>query len=146
MQRSEDLEEERRLMYVACTRAKKCLKLFVPGSVYNRASGMSDPTMASPFVLELPNTVYDRFNESYGGGLENGAPHKATPAPCVKPHHTDERFYRHCTRKLSDKTRILQTQDFGKGKIIAAPEPNKYKVNFPGFGIKTIMGDYLEML
>ena len=36
MQRAEDLEEERRLMYVACTRAKKSLKLFVPSSVYNR--------------------------------------------------------------------------------------------------------------
>ncbi|WP_319466669.1 ATP-dependent helicase [uncultured Pseudodesulfovibrio sp.] len=147
MQRSEDLEEERRLMYVACTRAKKCLKLFVPGSVYNRASGMSDPTMASPFVLELPNTVYDRFNESYSGGLEkrrtaqsgSGSMRKnstmsTSPSTGTTP-DTAQTKLGFCKHKI-----------FGKGKIIAAPEPNKYKVNFPGFGIKTIIGDYLEML
>jgi len=51
MQRAEDLEEERRLMYVACTRAKECLKLFVPSSVYNRFNGVSDPTLPSPCLL-----------------------------------------------------------------------------------------------
>jgi len=144
MQRSEDLEEERRLMYVACTRAKKCLKLFVPSTVYNRSSGMSDPTFPSPFVLELPNETFDRVNESYSGGLEkrppiakqatgslrNGA--KSTPTTSGK---TDPSQLGFCKHKI-----------FGKGKIIARPEPNKYKVNFPGFGIKTIIGDYLEIL
>lgn len=146
MQRAEDLEEERRLMYVACTRAKQCLKLFVPSSVYNRASGMSDPTLPSPFILELPNDTFERMNESYGGGLEKSRrPRMQSSAPMRKdfvPKGTagansnpDPSQLGFCKHKI-----------FGKGKIIARPEPNKYKVNVPGFGIKTIMGDYLEML
>ncbi len=145
MQRPEDLEEERRLMYVACTRAKQCLKLFVPGSVYNRASGLSDPTMPSPFVLELPNTVYDRLNESYGGGLELKRKAQST-APSHKDSSSDDGTP--STHSLAPPTQLgfCNHKIFGRGKIIANNEPNKYKVNFPGFGIKTIMGDYLEML
>lgn len=145
MQRAEDLEEERRLMYVACTRAKQCLKLFVPSSVYNRASGMSDPTLPSPFILELPNDTFERMNESYGGGLEKSrTPRTQSSAPMRKDYSAD-------TAAVNDKpdpTKLgfCRHKIFGKGKIIARPEPNKYKVNFPGFGIKTIIGDYLELL
>ncbi|HBR05971.1 MAG TPA: hypothetical protein DD766_02445, partial [Desulfovibrio sp.] len=35
---------------------------------------------------------------------------------------------------------------FGPGQIVAKLEDNKYRVNFPGFGLKVIVGDYLEML
>ena len=48
--RPEDLEEERRLLYVACTRAKDHLSLLVPGTVYNRGGGGSQPAMPSLFV------------------------------------------------------------------------------------------------
>jgi DNA helicase-2/ATP-dependent DNA helicase PcrA len=34
---------------------------------------------------------------------------------------------------------------FGSGKIVAFLPPNKYQVNFPGFGLKVIIEDYLEM-
>ena len=142
MQRPEDLEEERRLMYVACTRAKECLKLFVPGSVYNRASGMSDPTLPSPFVLELPGTVYDRVNESYGGGLE-----KRRPTQSTAPMRDDSKPPTSTTSKPDpSKLGFCRHKIFGKGKIIAKLDGEKYKVNFPGFGIKVIIGDYLEKL
>lgn len=148
MQRAEDLEEERRLMYVACTRAKECLKLFVPSSVYNRASGMSDPTLPSPFVLELPNTVFDRINESYGGNLERKTVATASPAPSYKAAAIQEDASPAPAMPKADPSKLgfCTHKIFGRGKIIAQPEPNKYKVNFPGFGIKTIIGDYLEML
>ena len=145
MQRAEDLEEERRLMYVACTRAKERLILLVPGSVFNRASGMSEPTLPSPFVTELPETVYDRLNESYGGGLEQRSRQTVTlPEPSTRtiagegtPDNpkVDPRKLGFCKHKI-----------FGKGKIIAFIEPNKYRVNFPGFGLKVIIGDYLELI
>ncbi|QGY41284.1 AAA family ATPase [Pseudodesulfovibrio cashew] len=149
MQRAEDLEEERRLMYVACTRAKQCLKLFVPSSVYNRASGMSDPTLPSPFVLELPGDVFQRVNESYGGGLERKQMQK-TPGATPSPRHDygDETASTSAASPKVDPSKLgfCKHKIFGKGKIIAQPEPNKFKVNFPGFGIKTIIGDYLELL
>lgn len=145
MQRAEDLEEERRLMYVACTRAKKCLKLFVPSSVYNRASGLSDPTLPSPFILELPNDTFERMNESYGGGLEK---RRVSRTQSTAPMRKDYKVTPASGTAKSDVTKLgfCKHKIFGKGKIIARPEPNKYKVNFPGFGIKTIIGDYLELL
>ncbi|MCJ2163719.1 MULTISPECIES: ATP-dependent helicase [unclassified Pseudodesulfovibrio] len=145
MQRAEDLEEERRLMYVACTRAKEHLKLFVPSSVYNRASGMSEPTLPSPFILELPDTVFDRMNESYGGGLEQrrrSIPH--SPRPVVED---ESPAFGSTTPKVDpSKMGFCRHKIFGKGKIIAHIEPNKYRVNFPGFGLKVIIGDYLELI
>ncbi|QJB57839.1 ATP-dependent helicase [Pseudodesulfovibrio sp. zrk46] len=145
MQRAEDLEEERRLMYVACTRAKQCLKLFVPSSVYNRASGMSDPTLPSPFVLELPSDTFDRLNESYGGGLEKRLKASQSTAPMRKDYSKTDNPTS-STKQDPSKLGFCKHKIFGKGKIIARPEPNKYKINFPGFGIKTIIGDYLELL
>ncbi|MGL1862547.1 MAG: ATP-dependent helicase [Pseudodesulfovibrio sp.] len=147
MARAEDLEEERRLMYVACTRAKNCLKMFVPSSVYNRASGMSEPTLPSPFILELSNSVFDRVNESYSGGLEKKRkPAPQTTAPMRKDFSDDEAPASTSSKPDPSKLGFCKHKIFGKGKIIAQPEPNKYKVNFPGFGIKTIIGDYLEIL
>ncbi|MBG0789294.1 MAG: ATP-dependent helicase [Desulfovibrionaceae bacterium] len=144
MQRAEDLEEERRLMYVACTRAKECLSLFVPSSVFNRASGMSEPTLPSPFVTELPDTAYDRLNESYGGGLEKRRASVSLPSPSAATVTDDGAPARH--KADPKKLGFCKHKIFGKGKIIAFIEPNKYRVNFPGFGLKVIIGDYLELL
>ncbi|MUM78379.1 AAA family ATPase [Pseudodesulfovibrio sp. F-1] len=147
MQRPEDMEEERRLMYVACTRAKHCLKLFVPGSVYNRQSGLSDPTLPSPFVLELPDTVYTPIRESYSGGLEVRRQANTRPSPgAATMQDAPPAVTAASPPAKPDKLGFCIHKIFGRGKIIACPEPNKYKVNFPGFGIKTIIGDYLEML
>jgi DNA helicase-2/ATP-dependent DNA helicase PcrA len=145
MQRAEDLEEERRLMYVACTRAKEHLTLLVPSSVFNRASGMSEPTLPSPFVTELPETVYDRLNESYGGGLEQRRKQVVSlPEPSTETlmEETAPNGPKVDPRKLG----FCKHKIFGKGKIVAFIEPNKYRVNFPGFGLKVIIGDYLELL
>ncbi|MDR1490571.1 MAG: ATP-dependent helicase [Desulfovibrio sp.] len=67
--RPEDFEEERRLMYVACTRARTVLELYVPESIYDRAGGGSIPAVPSPFVRELAPGLYREFRESYGGRL-----------------------------------------------------------------------------
>lgn len=41
----------------------------------------------------------------------------------------------HCTHKI-----------FGRGKIIERIEPNKLRINFPGFGPKVIVEDFVELL
>lgn len=46
--RPEDFEEERRLMYVACTRAREDLELFVPATLYSRQNGGNEPRDAEP--------------------------------------------------------------------------------------------------
>ena len=40
----------------------------------------------------------------------------------------------HCRHKI-----------FGRGKIVEDIPPDKYRVNFPGFGLKVILAAFLEM-
>jgi DNA helicase-2/ATP-dependent DNA helicase PcrA len=54
------MEEERRLMYVACTRAKENLFVTYPINVYDRDSGMllSKP---SRFIANMPEKLLDAW-------------------------------------------------------------------------------------
>ena len=56
----ETMEEERRLMYVACTRAKENLFITYPINVYDRESGLvlSKP---SRFIADLPENLLDTW-------------------------------------------------------------------------------------
>ncbi|XPV74841.1 MAG: ATP-dependent helicase [Desulfovibrio sp.] len=150
----EDLEEERRLMYVACTRAEDCLSLFVPATIFNRFNGTSEPALPSPFVAELSKELFDELSESYSGGLEERK--RRSPKPYTPP-----REFRR-PPESSDSEPPVQTpvtpnqppeklgfckhKIFGKGKIVAQLDGNKYRINFPGFGLKVIIGDFLEFI
>jgi DNA helicase-2/ATP-dependent DNA helicase PcrA len=155
LQKADDLEEERRLMYVACTRAREYLGLFVPSSIYSRGGGGNEPAMPSPFVRDLPVYLYEEWKENYTGGLMQreyqqqrtmrlgdsvpAAPDAFSRAtggesePAFAP-RTASRKLGHCTHKI-----------FGRGKLIKHLPPDKYQVNFPGFGLKVIMEAYLQM-
>lgn len=67
--RPEDFEEERRLMYVACTRAREDLELFVPATLYSRQNGGNEPATPSPFVRELPFSALEEWQEGYTGRI-----------------------------------------------------------------------------
>jgi DNA helicase-2/ATP-dependent DNA helicase PcrA len=64
---SGDVEEERRLFYVACTRAKNELYLSYP-KVATRAGPGGMLLTPSRFIVELPTDLYEpvRFKRSYG--------------------------------------------------------------------------------
>ena len=67
--RAEEFEEERRLLYVACTRARNYLGLFVPGAVYSRETKGEERATPSPFVRALSPALYEEFQECPGGRL-----------------------------------------------------------------------------
>jgi len=186
MQRQEDMEEERRLMYVACTRAKDELALLVPGTLYNRFNNCREPANPSPFVQELPDAVAERLVETFTGGLrrkderllsvlEAGAgdsPMDRTCerlAPVVLPAPPQRPAYEPGARPISaaaaphtayaaapaprsamegatTKLGLCEHKIFGQGKIIAEIPPDKFRVNFPGFGLKVIVKTYLKLL
>jgi DNA helicase-2/ATP-dependent DNA helicase PcrA len=129
----EAMEEERRLMYVACTRARDYLGLFVPENIYNRSQETSIPAMSSPFIQELQESSGEtctEWQETYSGGIQ-----EKKPAPEAKK-----------GKSSGNRTGTLcNHQIFGRGQIIAHLPPNKYKVNFPGYGLKTVIADYLQM-
>ena len=56
----EEIEEERRLLYVAATRAKNTLVLTYPVNIYERASG-TVLSLPSRFVEEIPPAVLPRY-------------------------------------------------------------------------------------
>jgi DNA helicase-2/ATP-dependent DNA helicase PcrA len=63
-----DLEEERRLFYVATTRAEKSLHMIYP--MLSSQKGTPVRLMQSRFLKELPETKYERLNThtSFGRG------------------------------------------------------------------------------
>ena len=62
-QSAEVFEEERRLMYVACTRAREELTLYAPASVHWGQSGLA-PASLSPFLTELDPSLVEEYSET----------------------------------------------------------------------------------
>lgn len=163
-----DFEEERRLMYVACTRARHQLDLYTPARVFSRAEQTSVFALPSPFVRELPHALCEEWSEGYGGTLNRRAAdmdgHRRSAAPFRSPvrllptHPSDS----HADEDNQDMLDALHTcptplsgcetgrplgychhKIFGRGKMIKFLPPDKYQVNFAGFGLKVIMEDFL---
>ena len=144
--RAEDFEEERRLMYVGCTRARSRLELYAPATIYSRGEHVSVPAVRSPFLRDMSAGLYEEWNESYGGycaarGHEGVKPPperllppesaiRAAAAPGTQGDAPQSLGY--CMHKV-----------FGRGKKIRFVPPDKFQVNFPGFGVKTILADFL---
>ena len=233
--RDEDYEEERRLLYVACTRAKEELYLYAPATLYHRESGGHEPVNLSPFLNELPRQRYEEWLESYGGQLrKRHAPANLdsdpfAPAPAAQARggqhrqsnptldvygarpdcfssdsselgngvghalgnssanlgarsfssmsdfpkrgveraessvgHSDQEYNNDNSAKSANSANSANSaalisplnmakgqsgycshKIFGRGKIIQHIPPDKYRVNFPGFGLKVIMANFL---
>lgn len=144
LSRPEDFEEERRLFYVACTRAKNHLEIYAPAAVYGHGGGSM--TSQSPFLAQLPSGLFTTHMESYGGAINSSVAHDRKAEKEEKPKgrsgllaSRDNKAEPAC-RELMD---YCFHRIFGRGKIIARLDDNRIRVNFPGFGEKTILADYL---
>ncbi len=151
LSRPEDLEEERRLLYVACTRAREYLGLFAPETIYQRQTGGCAPALPSIFLRELPPGLAAERRERLSGGASGGM------AVCAPPQVSAQASARNgaapdaarpvspVNGSMGGKLGYCRHKIFGRGKIIAALDGGKYRVNFPNFGPKVILADYLEM-
>jgi DNA helicase-2/ATP-dependent DNA helicase PcrA len=162
--RPEDFEEERRLMYVACTRARSVLELYMPASIYDRTgNGGSMPAVPSPFVRELSPELYREFQENYSGGLIEK---KSSGAGKSFLRSALNAFSGEKETKAGSASVVLAAREideaptspsntaicgfcrhriFGRGKIVQHLPPDRVRVNFPGIGLKVIMSAYLSM-
>lgn len=130
----EDFEEERRLFYVACTRARKVLDLYSPASIYNKGAQCHAPAAPSPFVRELDPAGHVSVTEKYGGVLEEKGVNSSS---AIKISGAGKSV------SLPAKSGYCRHRVFGRGKIIKQIDAEKTQVNFPGFGLKVILTDYL---
>ena len=165
--RPEDFEEERRLMYVACTRAREDLELFVPATLYSRQNGGNEPATPSPFVRELPFSALEEWQEGYTGRISKrstsfaGDPAFSRPSldiprelanpnagrvkgvfpPPVIPEAKGDR----AASKGGAGCGYCRHKVFGRGKIVEQLPTDKCRVNFPGFGLKVILSAFLTL-
>ncbi|NJB67933.1 DNA helicase-2/ATP-dependent DNA helicase PcrA [Desulfobaculum xiamenense] len=146
---ADDLEEERRLLYVACTRARDYLGLFVPSTVYNQYNHSSEPALESPFLAELPETVYESWRENFSGTMSrarDAAPAQALASPRSFGASAPAAPSAPATGKVPpSRLGYCRHKIFGRGKIVATVDGDKYRVNFPGFGLKVILANFLEL-
>lgn len=142
------LEEERRLMYVAITRAKKQLVLSSAKSRY--IFGDVQMQMPSRFLKELPESEID-FEEVFFGS-EYTFSNRQSPVASRQPIHSQpfkQNFASSYTvkkpePKLTDSMsgkRVFH-QKFGYGKVIGM-DGNKLEISFEKTGTKTVMKDFV---
>lgn len=171
---SEALEEERRLAYVAITRARQ--KLWILMAHNRRVYGQWQNNLPSRFINELPpqnieiiNNCSNYFGSNYGNSYNNGYGPKSWYS---KKKTTDETSY---NDDYQDRYSYVNDDDFNsswgsvrKSKIAAknytsatpvgtrvfhqtfgygkvvAVEGNKLEIIFDNFGRKKLMKDYVS--
>lgn len=149
LSKSEDLDEERRLLYVACTRARESLTLFAPETIYQRQGGGCAPALPSIFLRELPPGQLAERRERLAGGAAGSFACPARSQPGSRPARAaaSQASRPAASRPVVPPSALgyCRHKVFGRGKIIASLDGGKYRVNFPDFGPKVILADYLEM-
>jgi DNA helicase-2/ATP-dependent DNA helicase PcrA len=137
--RQDDFEEERRLMYVACTRARRHLELYAPASIYSRAERGALYVGQSPFLRELAPDVVETWIEGIGGTLARRATagQSRTARPRLPAGNAPE------APGAGAVGMPCRHRIFGAGKIIKHIPPDRMQVHFPGFGLKIILSEYL---
>ena len=81
----DQIEEERRLFYVALTRARDALYVYFPLRYYRRPRGLEDPHTYAQLTRFLPDGVRERFEER----TTIGAPHEDSAASLVPAGSSD---------------------------------------------------------
>ncbi|MEW5911687.1 MAG: ATP-dependent helicase [Thermodesulfobacteriota bacterium] len=127
------LEEERRLMYVACTRAANELVILAPRESYQRGSGVL-PNQLSRFLEDLPPGLVERPAEAV---FELPASVGPTPAPASRGSQRQERPF-----AVGGQVRH---NTFGQGKVMGYQGDNKVIVHFARHGLKILLLEYANL-
>ncbi len=157
---NDDLEEERRLFYVAITRAEK--KLFLTYAVTRYKFGNIQYGEPSRFLAEIPELILDfhgqqqqakstapvQKQEVWGSAFSKSVYPKPSPKPAAAP------TVNHSEPFVADDAFTLQTgmdvlhEKFGNGKVTAMDGAGVNKIAtifFPSFGEKKIMLKFAKL-
>ncbi len=133
----DDLEEERRLMYVATTRAKDHLMISYPGSETPQWSGYGAGQGLSPFVSSLPPDVYHHESGKKGRFVVN----RQSPGWYQQKGFTEPAD---SPQPLAPGDRVRHPA-FGAGVIAKFHSGNKIEVLFKTAGKKLLHMDYTTL-
>lgn len=129
----EQLEEERRLLYVAATRAKHHLILTYPREIMSQDRRFVS-TRLSPFLAELPAGLYELIGREVR--CESAGPADRGPGS-GKPLLFDPRLLR--------EGAPVEHPFFGPGRIESISGPRRVEVLFARHGRKTLHLDYAKL-
>jgi DNA helicase-2/ATP-dependent DNA helicase PcrA len=147
----DELEEERRLAYVAFTRAKQ--RLFVSHAHTRRVYGELKARRPSRFLREMPEAELERI----GAGVPSASARAAAMRPGYRPSEPPTRARLPAGESYVDpyegaegsELRLgmrVRHMKFGVGQVlgISPGVPPRVTVHFPGWGDKTLVSSYLE--
>jgi DNA helicase-2/ATP-dependent DNA helicase PcrA len=137
--RPEELEEERRLMYVATTRARENLYISYPVEIYDWTSGMA-LSKPSRFVANLPSSLLERW--VLQDEREDEEQQVLTPRPLPPP--VQRPAPKEAEKNLVQGSRV-QHPVFGTGTFIRYTGEEKVDVLFDRFGLKRIHLGYTKL-
>jgi DNA helicase-2/ATP-dependent DNA helicase PcrA len=139
----EELEEERRLAYVAFTRAEE--RLILSFAAVRRIFGQQRVGIPSRFLTELPSEDV----EWIGGRTST----PSRPSPREERHYEPDQSYVDYSEgsDLSDLEGLrrgmqVRHPKFGVGEVkeVTPGSPPRVSVRFPGWGTRKIVASYLE--
>jgi DNA helicase-2/ATP-dependent DNA helicase PcrA len=125
----EALEEELRLLYVACTRARATLMLSAPREYYSRGQGLM-PLRLSRFLEDLPPRLVREDQAT--------RPVFAVPEPAPPP---TSRGSQRQDRPFAVGTRVSHPS-FGGGKVMGYQGDKKIIVRFDRLGLKVLLLEF----
>ena len=143
----DDLEEERRLMYVAVTRARK--ELYITATVQRTLFGMTGFSRLSRFMEEIPPEYIEKElpqrkaspiaeRPSYNNPYMRKPSMAAAPSTVIKKAPVPE---------VEEGDRVSHIK-FGKGTVLSAVKLGgdmKVEIEFDDFGKKTLMASFAKL-
>jgi len=137
----EQWEEERRLLYVAATRAKKHLYLTYPRELMSPDRRFKRVGM-SPFLAELKTAQYDVIKPSSEDSLAGFTPR--TPRAPLGDSVLKKRKKKMVLKDFSTGCRV-EHPFFGTGTVQKTTPPRSLDVAFDRHGMKTLHLDYAKL-
>lgn len=139
-----EIEEERRLAYVAITRAKK--RLYITNAYTRMLYGMTNRNLPSRFLKEIPVELCNV------GGMSRPEPSKIAVAPAVPSSSYAKRsVYTAPAKKSECKYSVGMTVEhntFGVGKILKTVPMGSdtlLEIQFEGVGLKKLMEGFAKL-
>ena len=135
----EEMEEERRLCYVAITRAKE--NLTITHAKQRMLYGRTNAALSSRFLKEIPEDVIIKK-----GGYQTAPSYSFTPAPKKQPSYQSAYSYNTSTTVVSyvelNKGDMVQHTAFGRGMVLSVVKMGGdalLEIAFDQIGTKKLM-------